>query len=92
MTPEDRIKLTAMFMAMSTEDLRDINNTLVAITKNRRVQVAHSFQPGDRVSFVSKQGRVTVGTVLYVMQKNVKVKTDGGIIWRISGTLLTKVK
>jgi len=46
----------------------------------------YSFNPGDTVKFVAR-GREVRGTVMKIMQKNVKVK-EGMTMWRVPANML----
>ena len=64
------------------------------ILKTRHGQIMQAetfaFTPGDEVEWDSKIGRKVSGVVVSRNKKTVSVKTDGGVIWRVSASLLRK--
>lgn len=75
--------------AMSTEDLRALNSTVVSILKHRVAQAVMTFNIGDRVSFVGRRGIRHEGVVIGVNRKTVSVRV-GMTPWRVSPGLLKK--
>lgn len=75
----------------SDPEIREIN-AAVRFAYDKAVRAApRQFKKGDRVQFKSRDGRIIEGTVEKVMQKNIRVKTDDGMGWRVGATLLTKI-
>jgi hypothetical protein len=68
-------------------------NAIVDILKMRRnalsYQALAKFRRGDRVAFKGRSGQTISGTVERVMQKNVRVKSDGGGTWRVPAHMLS---
>lgn len=72
----------------------DLNAVIRAINlKNRQIQAnaKAAFRAGELVEWISSRTGLTMkGTVIKVMVKNIKVRTDGGTLWTVSPTLLRK--
>ena len=66
------------------EALKDVRGQVNTVAK-------YQFQPGDRVRFEGRRGKIVTGTVERLMQKNVRVTADGGVGWRVSPSVLTKI-
>jgi len=61
-------------------------------SRGRAMEARRKFRVGDRVSFESrKYGRPVTGTILAVMETNIKVETDDDGKWTIHPTLLRKI-
>lgn len=75
------------------EDLRIVNQTVTRRWRElqtRKAVVAQSqFRVGDKVRWAGRRGSET-GTILRFGPKNVIVKADNGVEWRITPTLLSK--
>ncbi len=80
---------------LSFEELLELNRRVVARLKMLEAMQAHiemmRFNPGQRVSFEQRGGRILATLVKY-NRKTVTVVTDDGQRWNISPHLLSAVK
>lgn len=88
MTSDTAREMLTKLYTLSAEDLRLINRCVVDQLNTLSRATARNFVAGDRVTWTGKYGNVEKGTVQSVMQKNVRVITDGGMRWRVAGSLL----
>ena len=77
----------------STEELIELNETVVALIKTRRraesARVRHTLGRGDKVSFTNRTKTYT-GTIEKVMRTRCIVNVDGAR-WRCHLTTLTRI-
>jgi hypothetical protein len=72
----------------------ELNMVIRAVNlKNRNLSAAakFSFRPNQKVWFFSKSGTRINGVVTQLLQKNIKVLADNGVMWRVSPNLLKSV-
>ena len=91
MTVQTALKDVLEFVATraGTHDLNAILDVLKMRRNTLTYQARAKFRGGDRVTFKGRSGQVIVGTVERVMQKNVRVKSDGGGTWRVPAHMLS---
>lgn len=80
---------------MTYDQLADLNKRVVArmrrLGTQRQVAAMDSFNVGDQVHFVGKDGRTEYGTVVKHNHRTVSVRSDRGVQWRVSPTLLSRI-
>ena len=93
MTTQTALKDVLEFV-MTRAGNQDLN-AIIDVLKTRRntlsYQARAKFCRGSRVTFKGRSGQVISGTVERVMQKNVRVKSDGGGTWRVPAHMLSAV-
>ena len=85
---------------LSRTELSSLNNAVIAAMKRADATAAHTFVPGERVTF-SARGFKVVGTVRAVNIKTVTVASDPIFagnqlirptqLWRVGGAVLSRV-
>jgi len=72
------------------DDLKKISSATSVKWSLISTRAAHSFRPGQRVSFTSRSGQLMKGRVVDTLKRNVRVKVDNdGRTWKVGATLLT---
>ncbi len=88
------VQLLTSLSSLTDEELRNINNLVVSELKHRRDKknfaVVSQLRIGSTVTFQSKYGLVK-GTVEKINAKTVNVKSNLGVNWKVSPTLLKVV-
>ena len=83
------------FNQHSTEELRELNRSLVEHLKLRRVRESQKsmdqFNLYDTVSFTDSEGNTIEGKIIRFNQKSVTVERECGHGWRVPPQLLKKV-
>lgn len=81
---------------LTEQQLRDLNHRIVERLKFLRDMKDHQtmmqFNPGAKVSFESKDGRVIFGTLFKFNRKTVSILAEDGVQWNVSPQLLSLVK
>ena len=100
-------KLMNELSAMSIEDLKELNHTVVSLIRHkqslRAVTLSSHFHQGDKVSFTSSRRGKTVGVIEKMNPKKVIVRvasSDPGMTdwpmtmsnrWNVPYSMLTKI-
>lgn len=69
----------------------DVRAVIEAVRHAQRMMdhtQAMKFGYGDKVCFDSKYGMRVNGIVIGVLPRNIKVRADGGTVWKVSPSLL----
>lgn len=84
-------KVFSSIAKMNEKELRQV----VRAVKERHsflvTQKVLRFEVGDKVKFKGRWGKTEKGKVTSLNRTTLAVKTDEGVTWRISPSLLTKV-
>ena len=76
----------------SDQDVRDMQNAFSILRERVVSKKRDSFVVGDKVEFNnSSNGTLISGVVSKVNRVNIGVKSDEGVRWRVSPSLLRKV-
>ena len=75
------------------EDMKSVSQVFNAKIKHLQRVSTYSFDRGDKISFRSnKTGQTIVGTVERVNQKTLSITASDGTRWKVSSTLVNKIK
>ena len=80
-------ELTKAVGALNYEDFRTVTKNAKRIVE---IGAKVNFKSGDRVSFTTRGGEKLQGTVIKPMVRNIAVRTDDGMSWRVNPGLLRK--
>ena len=80
-------ELTKAVGALDYADFRRVTKSAKAIME---IGLKVNFKAGDRVSFTTRGGDKMLGTVIKPMVRNIDVRADDGMSWRINPALLRK--
>lgn len=75
----------------SREDLDEFRQVLKSCRDTVNAVAKWEFKSGDRVRFVGRRGEVVTGTVERRMTKNILVRADDRVGWRVSPSVLEKI-
>jgi len=78
-------------MNLSDVEWRGFLSLVSMVQKTRNATKMNTFDYGDRVTFIGRGIRYS-GVVQKFNRKSVTVRTDGGMIWRVSPALLSPAK
>ncbi len=76
---------------LSDAEFRGFVALVQMVQKTRNAVKMNTFDYGDRVTFIGRGIRYS-GVVQKFNRKTVTVRTDGGMIWRVSPALLSPAK
>lgn len=93
LTKTELSKIADLFAKMDASDanaVAELFNKITRQNRNARNNAAKSqFKVGDRVTFMSKRGRIE-GSIGKINKVNIKVNSNG-TTWTVSPNLLSKV-
>lgn len=79
---------------LSEMELVELNHQIVErlrlMRQVRRYEQMAAIDPGERVSFTTDSGQIISGIVVRFNHKTVTVRTEDGLSWRVSPSLLSK--
>lgn len=75
---------------LSAEELRSISQATKAAYTMLQSRARFSFYVGESVSFTTRSGHPITGKVAKINQKTIQVRTDTGMEWKVSPSLLRK--
>lgn len=78
-----------VLLKSTSEDLGAIAAALRLRRSTLSQRAVAKFSRGDRVTFRDRTGNTVAGVVERVLQKNVRVKSDAGLVWRVPGSMLS---
>ena len=93
LTPEERNQLINLVNKISTkaeatELFNHARNMIRTVRDAEANAVKRQIRVGDRVWFDAKTRGIIHGVVVKIMPKNVKVKADSGMNWKVFPSLL----
>jgi ribosomal protein L35AE/L33A len=75
---------------LSADELRSINQALKAAYTMLQSRAKVAFYVGESVRFNTRSGELVTGKVTKINQKTIAVRTDTGMQWKVSPSLLKK--
>lgn len=75
---------------LSAEDLRSVNQAVKAAYTMLQSRAKFAFYIGEPVSFTTRSGHPITGKVVKINQKTINVRTNTGMEWKVSPSLLRK--
>ena len=94
-------EMISAVLSMSAEDLKQLNNIVVAELNSRirmkQKEAKAALWVGDKVSFTGKNGRPNIARIIKINQKTIDVMIDSdtgyakNAMVRVSSTLLTRI-
>ncbi len=91
----DRVSAIEAIKRLNEEDLLFLNGLIVErlrlISQARATMLMTNFTRGDRVGFLTPDGRMLEGTVMRLNKKTISVATNDGHQWNVSPRLLRLV-
>ena len=82
--------ITFIYSCNDTDQIRALNQALRTQMKQVTSIAKYQFKPGDVVSFdAGRRGKIQ-GIVVRHMTKNVRVKANNGMMWKVNPILLKK--
>ena len=75
---------------LSADELRSINQALKAAYTMLQSRAKFSFYVGESVNFADRSGQLITGKVTKINQKTINVRTNTGMEWKVSPSLLRK--
>lgn len=72
------------------DDLALIRAAYKDAIRKAAIAAANKFNVGDRVTFYSKRHGLVRGTITGFLTKNITLKSDTGVRWRVHPTFLKK--
>jgi ribosomal protein L35AE/L33A len=75
---------------LSADELRSINRALKAAYAMVQSRAKVAFYVGESVRFTTRSGELVTGKVTKINQKTIQVRTDTGMQWKVSPSLLKK--
>lgn len=76
----------------SPDDIRSIQQALKAAYSNMQTREKFSYRVGEEVTFKARSGEYISGKITKINQKTINVRTNTGMEWKVSPSLLKKVR
>lgn len=92
MTSKQLVDLMRVIDTADRDDLTRLSSALKDRWDALRADARDQFKRGDRVRFATKRHGVVFATILDFNRKSVAVRSDSGMNWRVSPTLLVKIE
>lgn len=86
-----QIRTALLTQSFTMSDLTGINDSLRLAYKRAQNSIACEFNPGDRVTFTARGGRLIEGKVIRRNTKTIQVFSDDNVNWKVSPSLLRKI-
>lgn len=74
----------------SADELRSVSQAVKAAYAMAQSRAKFSFCVGQSVGFTSRSGELVTGKVTKINQKTINVRTNTGMEWKVSPSLLRK--
>lgn len=84
-------KVKVAISSMDMNELRQVSEYLNFAMKQQIRQAARQFSAGDTVQLTHPKVGSVKATVLKVKPKMVEIRTEGGMIYNVAGTLLKAI-
>lgn len=75
---------------LSADELHSVNQAVKAAYTMLQSRAKFSFYVGESVRFTTRSGELVTGKVVKINQKTITVRTDTGMQWKVSPSLLRK--
>jgi len=83
----DMNKIQDLFNQASDDQMREIAQMFNDARSLSASRAARAFDVGQKVSWVGRRGQME-GTVVKVLKKNVRVKTEADGVWNVTASML----
>lgn len=80
-------KIQALFVEASDEQMQEIARMFNDARNLKAQSAARSYSIGQKVKWNGRRGSMS-GTVIKVLKKNVRVKTESDGVWNVTASLL----
>lgn len=80
-------KIQALFVEASDEQMQEIAQMFNDARNLKAHSAARSYSIGQKVKWNGRRGSMS-GTVIKVLKKNIRVKTESDGVWNVTASLL----
>ena len=80
-------KIQALFVEASDEQMQEIASMFNDARNLKAHSAARSYSIGQKVKWNGRRGSMS-GTIIKVLKKNIRVKTESDGVWNVTASLL----